>query len=658
MELFQESVAAGATRGLRIPRVIHRIWLGDAPLPAEAVEFGETWARHHPEWELRLWRDADLPPLRHQDLFDRATSLAERADIARYELLLRFGGVYVDTDFECLRPLEPLLDDVTAFLATEDGRNLSIGIIGAVPGHPFLQAVVAALPASIAERGARPPNQVTGPGLVTALAEGDPELRAGLRVFAAELFYPYLYNEPYRRHDAFPDAYAVHHWAASWVDHEIPTVPARWRLVVATDWSEPAAALAVLRPFAELYGPQDRIELVFAVPHEPGAGDLEQALELFHSLGIDPERCAPLSVESFGDAADTRYDVALVPAGSPDLLLLEVGAAVSWLHATRRLLERHGRPALAATYGHATVSGSQVQLAQRLAGFRAAGAQPPPATPASPVAVPGGHRATYVGGDRLLVSTTWGGKLFMAASDLSLTPEVVHDGNYDEPFTRFLQRTLRPGDVAFDVGANVGLFTLLMARLVGGSGRVVAYEAAPGNVALLRDNVAMNYLTGWVDVVAKAAAASAGSVPFFCTTRFRGNGSTIAHDAAYHQQFAVDGQERIEVDAEPLDVHHGRFPAIRLVKIDVEGGEEQVFAGMTALLASGTVERVCFELLRERLAGHWEPHAARLRALVAAGWSVATLDAEGALVPQDIEHILAVGAFPQVVLGRPGISTG
>jgi hypothetical protein len=169
-------------------------------------------------------------------------------------------------------------------------------------------------------------------------------------------------------------------------------------------------------------------------------------------------------------------------------MLLEIGEAVSWLYETRELVDAHGRPALASARGIRVSAGDAEDLRRRLAAFRPTGQAAPPATP-SPA--PAGHRATYVGNDRLLVSTNWGGKLVMSASDLSLTPEVVHDGNYDEPFTRFLMRTLGPGDVVFDIGANVGLFTLLMGRLVGPAGRVVAYEAAPDNLALLRDTIAM-----------------------------------------------------------------------------------------------------------------------------------------------------------------------
>ena len=242
----------------------------------------------------------------------------------------------------------------------------------------------------------------------------------------------------------------------------------------------------------------------------------------------------------------------------------------------------------------------------------------------------------------------------MSASDLSLTPEVVHDGNYEQAFSDWLTRTLRGGNVVFDIGANVGLFTLQMAKLVGRNGRVVAYEAAPENVALLADTMAMNYLTGSVELHAKAASAKAGTLTFYASTRFRGNGSTIPHDEAYMEHFAVDGERRIEVEAEPLDVHFDRFDNIDLVKIDVEGGEEQVFAGMERLMASGKVSRVVFELLRDRMAADWDAHAERLRGFAAAGWTFSSIEWHGPVVQRDVEQIIQFGHWTHVLMERPG----
>jgi mannosyltransferase OCH1-like enzyme len=125
-----------------IPHVFHQIWLGDAPFPY-AVE-RETWHRFHPGWQYRLWTERDLP--RDLELKEAANLLrqpAERADILRLELLHRHGGVYLDADFECLRPIDPLLDGVECFLGLLDSGRVSNAVIGAVPGHPLLARAMA-----------------------------------------------------------------------------------------------------------------------------------------------------------------------------------------------------------------------------------------------------------------------------------------------------------------------------------------------------------------------------------------------------------------------------------------------------------------------------------------------------------------------------------
>ncbi len=653
---------AASSGSLLIPRIIHRIWPGEDPLPDDLAALGETWAAHHPGWEMKLWRPSDLPPLRNQELFDRATSYALRSDIARYEILLRYGGIYVDTDFECLRPFEDLLGGVEAFIGTENHRHLTNALMGAVRGHPLMEAIVAAIPGSIAANPQGRPNETTGPYLVTAVVDSDPALRDGLLVCEPDVFYPYLYNEQYRSDEEFPESYAVHHWAGSWVTKELEQVPPRYRLVVAIDWSHTGAAAAIIPTFARLFDAHDPVELVLATPHQPATADLEHAQGLLGGLRVNAHECASITLESFAETGAAAYDVAVASAGDLDRLMAEVADAVSWLHDTRRTIDEHGRPALAAARGHAALAGDGTALRSRLASFRpvtgAGGHAIPAPAPVSPTpaAAPVSHRATYLGDNRLLVSTNWGGKLFMSASDLSLTPEVLHDGNYDNPFTNFLQRTLRPGDVAFDIGANVGLFTVLMGRLVGPAGHVVAYEAAPENVALLRDNIAMNYYTDRVDVIAKAAAADAGTLRFHQSTRFQGNGSLLPHDDDYQRAYAVDEERTLEVDAEPLDIHRGRFERIHLVKIDVEGGEEQVLRGMESLIASGAVDRICFELLRDRMGSDWEPITERLRSLVAAGWSTSVLDGDGTPVAIAVDRVIEHGTFSQLLLQRPGLS--
>jgi hypothetical protein len=194
----------------RIPPVVHRVWLGDDSMPVEQEAFGRTWARLNPGWEVRLWTDSDVPGLLSDPAsFARARSHSERSDVLRYEILKQFGGVYADTDVECLRPLAPLIGDAGAFAGYEAPGRLGTALLGATAGHPLMIRAVEMIRHTVG-LGVHPAS--TGPVFFTAVARDFPDLVR----FAREVFYPYGYDEPSRRHDRFPDAYAVHHWAQSW----------------------------------------------------------------------------------------------------------------------------------------------------------------------------------------------------------------------------------------------------------------------------------------------------------------------------------------------------------------------------------------------------------------------------------------------------------
>jgi hypothetical protein len=117
-------------------------------------------------------------------------------------------------------------------------------------------------------------------------------------------------------------------------------------------------------------------------------------------------------------------------------------------------------------------------------------------------------------------------------------------------------------------------------------------------------------------------------------------------------QDRVDTVDRIEVEAEPLDVHVGRFERIELIKIDVEGAENQVFTGMEQLLASGVIRRVSFELARELMGDEWEPFTERLRGLEADGWTFSTISDTGEPQPIALSRVFERGRFSQVLMER------
>ena len=202
-----------------IPKIFHQIWINrnDPELPERFRAYRDGWLALHPDWEYKLWNldNLDFTPQR-MDLVNSAPNYAQMADVLRYEILLRHGGVYLDTDFECLRNIDPILIGVKNFSCSEDGRSISIGIIGAEPNSIYMERCVRALPERVGESCTA---IETGPGLLTRVLLGE-GLAGDFVLFPREWFYPYLYDEPNRANENFSQAYAVHRWASSWTNSD------------------------------------------------------------------------------------------------------------------------------------------------------------------------------------------------------------------------------------------------------------------------------------------------------------------------------------------------------------------------------------------------------------------------------------------------------
>lgn len=205
-------------QGAVIPRLFHMIWLGPKPIPELALRCRDSWIRHHPGWEMRWWSDADVPPLINQTPFDEVGDMGRKPDILRYELLLRWGGVYLDTDMECQKNIEALIAGAEAFVGRDGPDSIGNAIVGAVPGHPFLSDAVRSLPESVRQNAHRhrllDAISETGPLFLSRVVQRHPDVT----LFAPRIFYPCHWSDWGRRNEDYPHAYAVHRWAGSWCD--------------------------------------------------------------------------------------------------------------------------------------------------------------------------------------------------------------------------------------------------------------------------------------------------------------------------------------------------------------------------------------------------------------------------------------------------------
>jgi FkbM family methyltransferase len=156
------------------------------------------------------------------------------------------------------------------------------------------------------------------------------------------------------------------------------------------------------------------------------------------------------------------------------------------------------------------------------------------------------------------------------------------------PEAGLLERLLQPGDVFVDGGANVGLFSLVAARRVGPSGRVLAFEPVPRLAAAARANARLNGFD-WIEVDTRALSDSEGDSEL---VELAGGLSSFApgHPGGVARRVATARLDSV--------VHAG---PVRLVKLDVEGAEVKALRGARRLL-----ERDRPDLLLEVEPGHLE----------------------------------------------------
>ncbi len=202
----------------RIPKKIHQIWIGRA-IPECYHKFMGSWLRKHPGWEYHLWTDKNIGSIKitSQSVFQEAQNPAMKSDILRYEILRQHGGLYVDTDFECLRSFEDLLY-LNFFTGVSYDSELQLynGLIASVPNHPIMNECVN-IPYGYSGNKGSTIIGLTGAYHFTRCFLKN--ITSGTVAFPMDYFYPYPNNvrgeeDPYKY--VTDRTYAIHHWAVSW----------------------------------------------------------------------------------------------------------------------------------------------------------------------------------------------------------------------------------------------------------------------------------------------------------------------------------------------------------------------------------------------------------------------------------------------------------
>lgn len=124
-----------------IPRRIHYCWFGKKPLTKEALRCIESWKKFCPDYEIIRWdeRNYNIGKNHYARELYRNKKWAFLTDYARLDVVYEYGGIYLDTDVELLKPLDELLTNEAFFGMEQPGRvNTGIGF-GAVAHHPLIE---------------------------------------------------------------------------------------------------------------------------------------------------------------------------------------------------------------------------------------------------------------------------------------------------------------------------------------------------------------------------------------------------------------------------------------------------------------------------------------------------------------------------------------
>lgn len=208
-------------------------------------------------------------------------------------------------------------------------------------------------------------------------------------------------------------------------------------------------------------------------------------------------------------------------------------------------------------------------------------------------------------------------------------------GDYEIPVQELLAEYLKPQDVFYDIGANVGFFTILAAKLVGKKGKVYSFEPEAENAAILKHNIELNNLTQVV-AIEKAVSKITGVTKLWLT-EYSGGHSI----APVGEKF--DPEKYITINTVSIDelLQQQTIEPPTLVKIDVEGAEIDVLEGM-----SQTIDQwhpmIIYEVDDQRPEGLSNKREAIDHFLLSHGYEIKPLEASYLDGSWNVEHAIAI----------------
>lgn len=243
-------------------------------------------------------------------------------------------------------------------------------------------------------------------------------------------------------------------------------------------------------------------------------------------------------------------------------------------------------------------------------------------------------RSAYLGDHTALCRILGRYKMYVDTRDIGIASHLLLEGYWEMWVTEAMMRMVPRGSTVLDIGANLGYFTLLLADLTGSEGRMLSFEPNDNLVGRLRKSVEVNGFGGFTTVYDCALGAEAGEVAMEVRTDQPGGGRTVTPVGG----LPTIPVRRLDSIPEALDAD--------FIKMDVEGYEQNVWHGMTAILARKRPLTIFMEFTVQRFADA----NGFLDEILAEGFSLEIIDyREGVklitrealfAMPHNIDHML------------------
>ena len=253
-----------------IPKIIHYFWFGNNPLSEKAKKCVESWTKMCPDYEIILWNEQNYDF--HKNKFMENAAKAGKwsfvTDYARLDIIYEYGGIYLDTDVELIKPIDDFLK-FKAFFGFETTEHINTGLgFGAEKGCEGLKKMMEIyerLPELSVEQYAEyycPKIQSPVLKEMGIKLDGSKQMLEGILILPKEYLCPLDYDTG--KLNITKNTYGIHWFEASWKSEEERNIKELWRKLTPVFGKKNAGHIAVLIGYPKYYSIKKTIKYYMA----------------------------------------------------------------------------------------------------------------------------------------------------------------------------------------------------------------------------------------------------------------------------------------------------------------------------------------------------------------------------------------------------------